>query len=175
MLFILDSRLSLLRVIQNNRPACVASRQTTDAFWSRRLPACRIVLRRRSPPPPLSLLPLGHSGWVCLAAGGFVVGWQHSSFFYDLFWKCMRRKQENRRQRKKLQLNAAPSGGVTGRGTHTDTHTLIHWLRRRHMLDNKTIQLKGSGRGWNSVQRCAGKWKQQWEIGGGSKLRWQVG
>lgn len=85
MLFILDSRQSLLRVIQNNRPACVASRQTTDAFWSRRLPACRIVLRRRSPRPPLSLLPLGHSGWVCLAAGGFVVGWQHSSFFYDLF------------------------------------------------------------------------------------------
>lgn len=34
------------------------------------------------------------------------------------------------------------------------------------MLDNKTIQLKGSGsgRGWDNVQRCAGKWKQQWQI-----------
>lgn len=54
------------------------------------------------------------------------------------------------------------------RHTLRHTHTLIHWLRRRHMLDNKTIQLKRSGRGWDSVQRCAGKWKQQWEIEGGA-------
>lgn len=58
---------------------------------------------------------------------------------------------------------------------HTPRHTVRHThqyttLRRRHMLDNKTIQLKGSG----SVQRCAGKWKQQWQIekGVGNKLRY---
>lgn len=48
--------------------------------------------------------------------------------------------------KKSCSTNAAPNGGVTGRGTHT--HTLIESLRQRHMLDNKTIQLLGLRGRW---------------------------
>lgn len=97
---------------------------------------------------------------LCLAAGGFVVRADCGSFFYDLFWICMRRKQESRRHKKKLQHKcSAKWRRHRKRNTHTHTNRVTAPETHAWQQNNSIVGVEGEV----GLQRCAGKWKQQWQ------------
>lgn len=153
---------SLIVAPEHRPPALPVAKQLTA--WRAALSSWHCPASSQRPHPHLRLCVLhGTVGGfaLCLAAGGFVVRADCGSFFLWFVLNMYAKETGKQTAQKKVAAQMQRQMAASQEEEHTHTHTNRVTAPETHawQQNNSIVGVEGEV----GLQRCAGKWKQQWQ------------